>query len=532
MKKLITLISIIPLFVEILFGQNMQINWQQCFGGSATDEAADIIEIPGGYLIIGHTNSNNGNISFNHGGYDAWIIRTDSNGNMIWEKTYGGSQGDGFRRIFPDNVGNYYLLGASESDDGDISNDPYPGSWDFWIVKIDSTGGIIWDKIIGGNGDETLWTGTATSDGCVVACGWSTSEDGDVSINYGINDIWMVKLSNEGEIMWDFSIGSNLLDYGQAIIQTSDGGFLVGGSSLITGGGNLNCESHGLADGVLIKLDSLRNIEWQQCYGGSDYDGITALIETSGGYIFGAYVNSNDGDISGWHGGLDFWIVKVDYDSNIIWQNPIGGSRNEAGNFIMQTLDNGIVAFCTTLSNDGDVSGNHSISEYDADIWVVKLNNEGVLLWQQCIGGIGDEELYFGVVKKSNNNFVIAGQTDYGPSFDVQCTPHGGLYDMDYWVFEIKDTTTSIQTKPSAGGVVKVYPNPVSEYVSFKYASQEFNNKARVEIFNSYGEKLENLVFYESVEQKIWDCRNTRPGIYFYIFTTNGYMKTGKIIIN
>jgi hypothetical protein len=236
--------------------------------------------------------------------------------------------------------------------------------------------------------------------------------------------------------------------------------------------------------------------------------------------------------VSGWHGESDAWIVKMDFEGNIIWQNPLGGSRTESGSNILKTNDGALISVVSTYSNDGNVSGNHSMSEYDADIWLAKLNSEGELLSQQCFGGAGNEIVEFGIVKKSDNNFVIAGQTDYGPSYDVGCTPHGGNWDVDYWVFEIKDTLTSIQIKPPITGEVKVYPNPAKEYVSFEYAGREFNNQLNIEIFNSYGEKLENLVFYESAEQIIWDCRNTRPGIYFYIFTTNGYVKTGKIIIN
>lgn len=104
-----------------IFSQNFEIVWQQCFGGSEKDIAYDIIEIPGGYFILGTTESNDGDISFYNGIIDGWLIRTDSTGNIIWEKTYGGSSGDGFRRIFPDNSGNYILVGGSASSDGDVS---------------------------------------------------------------------------------------------------------------------------------------------------------------------------------------------------------------------------------------------------------------------------------------------------------------------------------------------------------------------------------------------------------------------------
>ncbi len=449
MKKLITILVLIILLSKFLFSQNMEIKWQQCYGGSEQDNTYDIIAVSGGYLIIGWTESNDGDISFNNGGSDGWIIKTDSTGNILWEKTYGGTKGDNFRRIIPDNNGNYFILGASNSSDGDVSYDPYTDSWDHWLLKIDLDGNIIWDIIIGGNESDVLWTGSPTIDGGVVALGWTYSNDGDVSVNYGGADTWMVKINSEGELEWDFTIGTDWIDKGQAVMQTSDGGYLAASNSWLGDGGNITCESHGMAEAVLTKLDADRNIEWQNCYGGSDHDGIVTLLEVEDGYIFGAYTNSNDGDVSGWHGENDFWIVKIDYFGNIIWQNPIGGSRSEMGKNIFQTTNGGICAIINTYSNDGDVSGNHSLSEYDSDIWMIKLSDEGELLTQKCFGGLGKEYVEFGVVKKNDNNFVIAGQTDYGPSYDVGCTPHGGNgVDRDFWVFEIADCTQNTPATP------------------------------------------------------------------------------------
>ncbi len=187
MKHFIILIIAIALHL-FSFGQNMEIKWQNCFGGSEKDIAYDIIEIPGGYFILGTTESNDGDISFYNGIIDGWLIRTDSTGNMIWEKTYGGSSGDGFRRIFPDNSGNYILVGGSGSSDGDVSYNPYPGSESFWIVKIDIEGNIIWDKIVGGSYGDKIWNGSSTLDGGVVAMGQTTSNDGHVSVSYGGRD--------------------------------------------------------------------------------------------------------------------------------------------------------------------------------------------------------------------------------------------------------------------------------------------------------------------------------------------------------
>ena len=539
MKRITILIILISLSLHI-FSQSFQINWQSCFGGTEKDYAVDILELDNGFFILGNTLSNDGDISFSHGEADAWIIKTDINGNMIWEKTYGGSQGDGCRRIIPDTYGNYYLLGASISSDGDISYDPYTDSWDFWIVKIDSAGTILWDKIVGGNADETLWTGTVTDDGGIVALGWTTSDDGDVTTYYGLCDVWLVKLNSDGEKEWDFTIGTDWQDYGQAIIQTSDGGFLVGCASAIGEGGNLTCVPfNSCAEAILVKLDAGRNIEWQQCYGGSGHDGVTALIEVSDGYIVGAYVNSNDGDISGWHGESDIWIVKTDFLGNILWQKCLGGSRSDYVSKLIITDEEEIIIPGNTQSNDGDVSGNHTLSEYDHDIWMVKLSGYGELISQQCIGGTGDERVNFGVIRKSDYNFVIAGQTNWGPSYDVTCTPHPSSAGWpDYWVFEIKDTTVNVNENKVHESGIKVYPNPAKDYVVFEVPGISGKNSGKgilnelnsIQITNMFGLKVENNLPIKD-EIAVWDCRGVKAGIYFYKIKLENRIQCGKLII-
>ncbi|MDD2965794.1 MAG: T9SS type A sorting domain-containing protein [Bacteroidales bacterium] len=442
----------------------MEIIWQQCFGGSEQDIAYDIVEIPGGYFIVGATESSDGDISFNHnvGFRDGWLIKTDASGNILWEKTYGGSSGDGFRRIFPDNTGNFILVGGSGSSDGDISYDPYPDSEDFWFVKIDIDGNIIWDKIVGGSdGGEHIWNASPTLDGGVVAIGWTYSTDGDVSVSYGGADTWAVKISSEGELEWDFSIGTDWIDKGQAILATSDGGYLISSNSIIPADaiGNITCAQHstGWMEGVLFKLDSNLNLVWQHCMGGSDSDGLFGIIEIEDGYVLSGGTASQDGDVIGWHEGYnhlgypenDIWVVKIDFDGNIIWQKCLGGSISEYSSISFDTNDGSLVILGGTRSDNGDVSGNHSISEFDDDIWFVKISSEGELLYQKCFGGELKEDLNFGVVQKSDNNYVIAALTNYGPSYDVGCTPHGGIRDDDWWLFEIKDCTHYAPLTPS-----------------------------------------------------------------------------------
>ena len=525
----VLIIALLLISVHVI-SQNMEITWQNCFGGSEQDYAMDIVTTDNGYIIVGNTFSDDGDVSYNHGeDNDVWLVRIDSIGNLLWEKTLGGSLSDGGSRIIRASSNTYYILAGALSEDYDISFDPYENSVDFWILKIDETGNIIWDRIVGTTHYDHIFTGTTTNDGGIISIGWAGINDGDKSVWYGYYDMWMIKLNSEGETEWDFTIGGSDFDFPHAIIQTSDGGYLVGGTSIVEPGGNLSCETHGLADAILVKLDSARNIEWQQCYGGSNYDGTTEVLELSDGYLFSGYVNSNDGDISGWHGEDDIWVVKIDYYGNIIWQKCLGGTRSEFVSKIIQTEDGGFMVFGNTKSNNGDVEGNHSLpGSGDYDIWIVKLSSEGDLEWQQCIGGIRNEYVNFGVIKKDDYHYVIAGQTDNSTG-DVLCELHG--FNDDYWIFEIEDTTVGMPEIPATEEKVLVYPNPASSILNIKFLMLKEDNYL-VEIFDVFGKKVKEIKVPKvqikvEVNVEIW-----RKGLYL-VKAGNGknYYESQKVLV-
>ncbi len=532
MKQLIILFLFTVAYHSSVLCQDFEIVWQQCYGGSQEELVYDAAVINDKLYIVGATKSQDGDVSFNHGTADAWLIVTDTVGNIIWEKTYGGSNGDWFAKILPTDNNTIYLLGSTASSDGDISYDPYPGSRDIWVVKIDMLGNILWEKVIGGGMIDNVESGTLASDGGVVVFGWTGSQDGEVTVNYGMYDMWLVKLNSDGDIEWDKSFGTDDFDYGTAIISTSDGGFLIGGVSTIGNGGNLTCIPFNLnAEAIIIKLDSIGNIEWQNCYGGSGHDGVNALLEVYDGYIISAYGSSADGDLSGsgWHGNSDIWIIKIDYWGNIIWQKCYGGSKYESALNIFSTTDNHLVIIGATESKDGDITNNHSISEYSNDIWVLKINNVGDIITQKCFGGIGNDFILSGALQKSDNNYVIAAYTNYGPSFDVGCTPYGGNGDIDYWVFEIMldDTTNVIEPVAGERGLW-VYPNPAKDYIQFEVRSWKFE-VGELQLFDVFGRKV--TVKEITSEQTMLDVSGLPGGVYFYrIYPVPSGLGSGEVV--
>ena len=507
----------------------MQIEWQQCFGGSDSDRVFDMVSTPGGYLIAGVTNSNDGTVSYNHGESDGWVVKINKSGDYLWEKTFGGSRQDAFRRIFKCTDNSYYILGGSDSDDGDISYDPYPNNGDLWIVKIDSSGNILWNKILGGNGDEYFYSGKVAEDGGVIALAKTASDSGDVSVYFGLFDFWIVKLSPEGDIEWDYTLGSDWQDEVGDILLTDDGGYLVSGASFMTGGGNVNCESHGWADAIVVKLDSLKNIEWQQCYGGSDGEKFTVSLPTTDGYLFAGMTFSSDGQITEYHGDGDIWVVKTDSLGNLLWQKSYGGSNYEFPNRLFET-NSGFAIIGSTASNDGNVSGNHGYDEYQDDVWILNIDYNGEIISQQCIGGKGNEALFRGAVRNNDHAYVIATNSSNGPSFDVQCEINVNTY-YDWWVFEAKDTSVGISPNYSNAIKLQVYPNPADDFVRFDYAFSESSETATLRIMNLHGIELKKIpLATQGIE--IWSCSDVVPGMYFYQISQEGQpLSQGKIII-
>lgn len=333
------------------------IQWQKNFGGSASDYAYSIIPTTdGGYITAGRSNSIGNDVTGNHGGNDCWIVKTNSMGSIDWQRTYGGSGDDGAYSIRQTSDGGYILAAYSTSNDGDV--DINKGGEDFWIVKLDIDGNIQWQKSYGGSLDDTPFSILQTTDGGYVISGSSYSSDSDLTVNNGALDEWIVKIDSLGTLQWQRSFGGSDYDYAAVILQTDDGGYIVAGGAGTNGGDVTGC--HGGGDVWIIKMDAMALVQWKKCYGGSGYDDCYSFIKTNdGGYIICGVCSANNGDVSGNHGGNDEWLVKIDSTGIIQWQKSFGGTGREFGNAVVQTSDGGFATCATTASNNGDVTNNH-----------------------------------------------------------------------------------------------------------------------------------------------------------------------------
>ena len=346
------------------------IQWQKALGGTAAENLLSIQPTPdGGYITSGLTYSNNGDVNGYHGGNeaDAWVVKLSSTGAIQWQKVLGGSTGCDFANeilFTPD--GGYIIVGHTDSFDGDVTS--IIGERDVWIVKLNSSGAIQWQKTIGGTESDYAYTFKSTPDGGYIAAGYTYSNDGDVSGNHGDADAWVIKLNSTGEIQWQKALGGSNEEIARSVQLTTDGGYIVAGSTKSNNGdvsGN-----QGDADAWIVKLNSSGGIQWQKSLGGSNEEIARSIqLMTDGGYIITGSAKSNDGNVSSNHGGQDTWIVRLSSSGTLLWQKSMGGTANDFANSIQLTTDGGYILAGQAISTNGDISGNHG----STDAWVIKL---------------------------------------------------------------------------------------------------------------------------------------------------------------
>lgn len=205
-------------------------NWRRYFGGSFTDSAYDAVETnDNGFILMGSSDSDDVDISNTKGDYDFWIVKIDTNGNQVWEKSFGGSQIDEARSITKTSDGNYLITGETRSNDKDVTSSK--GAADIWLIKISDTGNLIWQKSFGGSSFDVSRDITPTIDNGFVIVGSSRSQDIDIGTNQGQNDVWVLKINNSGDLQWQKSFGGTDIDFAYSAVELNDESIIIVGES-------------------------------------------------------------------------------------------------------------------------------------------------------------------------------------------------------------------------------------------------------------------------------------------------------------
>lgn len=444
------------IFLNVLcfdtFAQEPQILWQRCTGGSGLDAGYHFVETDDHRFIVSSTtNSQDGDINLNNGLNDGSAFSLNQNGELVSVNVWGGSLLDGIYAIGKTDYGGYILAGTSESNDKDILGNH--GGVDVIAMQVDADMKVLWQRSLGGPLDENIRSVVQTTDGGFFLVGSSKSSWGDVRINKGNWDMWAIKLNSCGQIEWQKTFGGTESDYAYAGLEDNDGNFVVGGFTYSFSGDVTG--NHGIGDYWVVKLNPSGNLIWQKCFGGSGQDeGRTISLASDGSYLVNGWTDSANGDVPYNNGGRDMWVINVNQNGDLVWGRVLGGSLNDVGYDVFETAEGNFVMLGYAGSSDGDVSGNHGA----LDAWVVQMDGSGSINWQISLGGSGNDELRY-IKRASDGDYVLSGFTQ---SNDGDVTGHHA--DLDAWTVKLTGVTGLI----GSGGEKEpllVYPNPAVDYL-------------------------------------------------------------------
>lgn len=361
-----------------------------------------------------------------------------------WARQYGGNNVDIPFSIKYTTDGGSIVAGYTDSKDGDISPQPNREYWDLWVVKLDRCGNIQWERSFGGSNYESARDVAQTADGGYIIAGETNSTDGGVVAGYGsTKDIWILKLSAAGNLLWQKRYGGSGLDIANHTHLLPDGSFyLLASSSSNNGNISGNHGTAGYTDGVLMKLDAAGNIQWSKCFGGSKNEELLDMEIINGRTYLAGYANSTDGDIPPQQKNYDVWLLALDANGNKIYSKVYGGSQNDVA-YSMTRGNNGTLTLAGyTTSDDGDVSGAKGSQDY----WVININPaNGNLNWQKVLGGT-DADYANSVITDADGSYIVGG-ISYSDNGDVT----NPLGEGDYWVVKL-NSYGNIVWKQNIGG--------------------------------------------------------------------------------
>jgi len=370
--------------------------WSRTFGGSGNDSGMSVQEASdGGYIISGST------WSFGAGGGDVYLVKTDSLGIEEWSTTFGGSEYDYGSSVQETSDGGYIIAGLRDglyippmTMRGD---EPVYG--DVYLVKVDSQGIEEWSRTFGGSDDDGGWSVQVTSDGGYVIAGWT------YSFGAGGSDAYLVKTDSLGLEEWSTTFGGSGYDDSRSVQVTSDGGYILAGITWPLGANR--------TDVYLVKVDSLGSEseedplpppqsslppleEWSRTFGGSEEDYCYSVQETSdGGFILAGETKSFGA------GEFDVYLVKTDSQGVEEWSRTFGGLEDDVGYSVQETIDGGYIIVGDTLP----------IDKSDCDGYLVKVDSQGIEEWSRTFGGSGDDSGY-SVQETIDGGYIITGETN------------------------------------------------------------------------------------------------------------------------
>ena len=489
MKKMASLLLIVLFPLSLLHAQ-IQIDWQQSYGSLGEDIPYSMVQTENGILVAGQAWSSDGLVTVELAPDKGWLLEIDGQGTVT------GQQSPSLLPVWtgvPANSGSgLYLMGFNNNTVGSYYQ--YLS-----VTRQDASGDVQFErKLSGGNFPVIPFLkgqgACATSDGGMVGYCTVYGSGGDVSSHYGDFDAWLFKVSAEGELLWETTLGTSGTEYPSGLLCESDNSVLALISGKTRGGGPLTDCNHDTEsyDGIVARLDANGNVVWNQsrCYGGSGSEIISQAIELQDGHLFLGSTTSDDGVLvdAGFHqdpdGGRwnDIWLMRTDTEGNVLWSRSYGGSKEETAVKAFLNADGGLTVFGMSRSADGDVLSAASLQDpwmpSVQRVWVFRTDSDGQLLWERVIGTYESDTPLWDVVRHNEKEYTLLAQA-YSipvPSLgDYVCTNDEFLPNsqLNYWILHITDVFdySSVNDDASTMEAVAVHPNPVGDMLRLQFST-------------------------------------------------------------
>jgi hypothetical protein len=359
-------------FWVMKFTANNSLLWSKTFGGTEDDRGNDIIQTAdGGFAILGFTQSSNGDVIQNNGSKDFWIAKLTRTGTLTWQKSFGFSGSDYGTSLIQTNDNGYLLTGVidvtASGGEGNSRTSQRHAGGDVWAVKLSAVGNFEWSKYFGGSFTDTAFGVEKTADNGFIIVGSSDSNDVDISDNKGSYDFWVLKISSSGTLLWEKSFGGTEIDEARAITSTNDGNFIIVGD---TRSSDVNVSNNnGAADLWMLKISPEGNLLWEKTIGATGFDVARSVSKSQdNGFVISGSSRSSDGGYTN-QGQNDAWVLKTDANGNILWQKTVGGTEIDFFYDAVELNNLEIIAVGESSSSNGDIEENKGFS----DVLIIKI---------------------------------------------------------------------------------------------------------------------------------------------------------------
>ena len=362
-------------FWVLKFNSDALLEWNKTYGGSGDDRGNSLIETSdGGFALLGYSDSVDGDVTTNNGNRDFWVVKIDAFGTLTWQKSFGYAGADEGMSILETSDNHFILSGVLDvsASGGEGNLDRFStrhAGGDYWSIKITPTGNFVWSRYYGGSFTDNPAGVVENASNNLITVGGSDSNDVDITNNKGSYDFWVVKSTYDGDIVWEKSFGGSEIDEARGIVSSGDGNHVIVGDTRSNEQDvSLN---NGAADLWLIKISGDGDVLWNSSIGGSNFDvGRSIDLTFDGGFIIAGSSRSSDGDVLQNQGQNDAWIVKINAFGELLWETTVGGSEIDFAYDSVQLNNGTIIAVGETNSSNGDILENKGFT----DVLIIKIN--------------------------------------------------------------------------------------------------------------------------------------------------------------